>query len=350
MSYKLLYIEDQDPGSIKTELESFGFVVDVDDASNLVATINSFNAGGYDAFLMDYRLTAGKGKFDAPAFAAYLRTEGRAVKSPVILITNENTLLIIKHDQSEQLLFDVVFTKEDFLKNIDRSCKKITSYIDFYKKVSESSYNLSEILAIPQDQLQRRLDFRLLAELEKKKTEGDIFGFTHILYNYLIRSVGALIGPDYLASRLGFSSEDLGKITKHLEACMYKGCLSDCYRRWWMDGILQFWEKLDTGENLRRITAEERTKLLNEKLDMELSTAVPGFQEESTVFWTICTATKKPLDPSEGFICNDRERRDWEEDEYVSMKGALEFPNILCFLSSNDKREILEYGNKMQEV
>lgn len=45
----------------------------------------------------------------------------------------------------------------------------------------------------------------------------------------------------------------------------------------------------------------------------------------SSEFWTICEATKCPLDPLEGFkIKLSHELKAWQEPKYISLYAALE--------------------------
>lgn len=343
---KILYLEDLHPESIKDDLEKEGFVVDVDNTENLQATLNQFRSGEYDAYFMDYRLTeVGTGMLEAPAFAVILRSDSKIYKSrPIILVTNDNALNIVQNDQSKQDLFDVIITKSEFNHRPDRACLKINGIIDFYRTIESYGYNLSVILGT--NKVDEYLDFRLLHELECCKEENKTYEYVRLIYNYLIRSVGALIGKDYLASRLGVDIESVEKIKHFLDPFKYKGVMSSYYDRWWMNGVFEFWESLGTNTNLRCIDAETRVEILKEKLSIDLNVAKAGFAEESTEFWSVCVASKQPVDPSDAFICNDRLRKPWEENEYISMKGVLENPTFLKKLSKVDQSEILAYGNQ----
>lgn len=347
MGYKLLYFEDTPSESIKSDLEDHGFQIELCDTEDYNETLAKIDRKEYDAILLDYRLSSARGKLDAPAYASYIRTEGKGNISPIFLITNEEDLTIIKKDQACQNLFDCVMTKTELQKQIVRSCAKFNSFIDAYKLVMVSHYDLSSILGVDEKQISDFVDFRMIAALDRFKGENDIFGYVHLIYNHFIRSIGALVGPDVLAARLGITKKSLESIKGMITECEYNGIMSYCYERWWMPMILEFWNTLSNGFP-RYLTAEERVEVLKDKLGVELDVAEAGIPEESTEFWTCCIATHFPLDPMDGFICNDRDLYDWEENHYISMRGALENPNMQKYLSKADQKEVRTYGIKKQ--
>ena len=107
MLYKLLYIEDQPADSIKDDLSRQGFLVDVDNADDFQSAISKIGASNFDAYLMDFRLTANKGIVDAPTYASTIRTFGRNHKNkPIVLISNERNLSEFENDFTSQDLFD----------------------------------------------------------------------------------------------------------------------------------------------------------------------------------------------------------------------------------------------------
>lgn len=345
MGYKLLYFEDTPSESIKSDLEDHGFLIELCDTEDYNETLAKIDKKEYDGILLDYRLSSARGKLDAPAYASYIRTEGKGNISPIFLITNEEDLTIIKKDQACQNLFDCVMTKAELQKQIMRSCAKFNSFIDAYKLVMEKHYDLSSILGVDEMQISNFVDFRMIAALDRFKEENDIFGYVHLIYNHFIRSIGSLVGPDVLAARLGISKESLETIKEMIPGCSYKGIMSQCYERWWMPMILEFWNTL-SSEFLRYKTAKERVEILKDKLEVKLDVAEAGIPEESTEFWTYCIVTHSPLDPMDGFIYNDRDMYDWEENHYISMRGALENPSLQKYLSKADQKEVRSYGIK----
>lgn len=352
MAYKILYFEDKESGSIKADLENLGFEVDIETCEDTRNSINILKANHHDAYLMDYRLTDGNGLVDAPALAGIIRTEsGRnefKINAPVFMITDESGLKIVNSAQREQDLFDYVMTKDLFRKNKQKIGELIVSFIKAYLRVQKCGSEVLSIFGIEKEEISL-LDYRFERDLMSKY--GDVFGITHFVLNYLVRTIGALIGPDILAARLGVKKDPeqraWGELMRILEPCRYEGIFKESYPRWWMRKIEDWWEREFIGmERLRKLEAEQRVELLNQKFGLDLRVAKPLTEEYSTKFWTMCFAKQIPLDPLDGFVIDDVTRREWEEPMYISLDGALDKPEWQKRLSPADVREILAYGTK----
>ena len=107
---------------------------------------------------------------------------------------------------------------------------------------------------------------------------------------------------------------------------------------------MKWWEIVSGGKSLRRLEAKERVDILNSHFNLELKPAEPLKFCDSSNFWTVCQAMHKAIDPAEGYVCNKRPKRPWEENEYVSAEGALEYTQYQKYLTVLDKKEVLEYG------
>lgn len=343
MKFRLLYIEDQLPKTIQADLIEQGFDVDINDADNFENTLDQLSYS-YDAYLMDFRLTANRGRVDAPTFASTLRTEGKnQKKKPIILITSEGYLSLFKNDFTSQDLFDFVVTKENFRRDIEKYSTRIKDLIDSYKLIETCSFDISKTLGV---ETLNDIDYRLLQKLNSFKEKNDVYGFCRLINYSLIRSIGLLIGDDILAARLGVdnSCEDFKKLKERLEKCRYTGVLSKSYNRWWADQIIEFWNTISDGKSLRRLKANERVVILNSALGLNLEAAKPIPKTISTNFWTICAKYLLPLDPSEGFVLMNKELENWQEQEYISLEAALEDPDLRAFLSPIDRSEISEFA------
>ncbi len=352
MAYKILYYEDKESGSIKADLENLGFEVDIEKCEDTKISIDALKANNHDAYLMDYRLTDGNGLIDAPALAGIIRTESGKdefkINAPIFMITDESGLKIVNSAQREQDLFDYVMTKDLFRENKQKTGELIVSFIKAYRRVQESGFEVPSILGIDKKEI-GLLDYRFERDLLSKSR--DVFGITHFTLNYIVRSIGTLIGPDILAARLGVKIDQeqpaWGTLMEILTPCRYEGIFKDFYSRWWMRKIEEWWEREFEGiGRLRSLEAKQRVELLNEKYGLNLLAAEPLAKEDSTKFWTMCFAKHIPLDPSDGFVIDDVTRREWEEPMYISLEGALEKPEWQKRLSPADIREILEYGTK----
>lgn len=350
MSYNILYIEDENAKSIKTDIESNGINVTVLQPSGFENDLADIYKLGYDAYLMDFRLTSGKGKVDAPTFATTLRTDGdNQRKVPIIMISTEKKLPLFENDFTSQDLFDVVIGKGAFRREHQKYTNRLKSLIDAYRTVQTSNFNILSVLQIEN---RDQLDYRLVSLLDKFASRKDVYGFLRTISNSLIRAIGPLVGPDVLASRLGIDKtcSDLQKLlsTPEFERCKYIGVLSQTYERWWFDKIQQLWGTL-TNSSMRRTTAQVRVDILNKKFGLNLKAAIPLAMATSSTFWTICHESKNPLDPSDGFQYRNRHIDEWLEPEYISLIAALEHPAQQEYLSPRDKEEVRFLGSQANE-
>lgn len=344
MAYKILYVEDQVAESIKDDLERQGYEVVSNDADNFDDLLNVINSE-IDVYVFDFRLTAHKGRLDAPAIAQAMRTKGINYKEkPIILISNEDKLKEFDKDLTSQDLFDFAVSKGNFRANTSKYSKRIDSFIESYRIIKDTNFDLKKILKISELESSLLIDYRLIEKLQSDKIINDVYSYCRCINTSLIRSIGPLIGEDVLSSRLGVSkkSKDWAELLKLLEVYKYKGILSDVYPRWWMEDILNWWNSLFDGKSLRRINSKERVSLLKSYTDFDLTPIEPVKNSNSTYFWTICIETKEALDPSEGFVVNKKEILPWQELEYLSLNSALEQSSYRKYLSPIDRNRIRE--------
>lgn len=341
MKNRILYIEDQPAQSITDDLKRFGFDVTVNNADNFDIALSDMK-NETDAYLMDFRLTANRGKVDAPTFASTLRTFGDNHRSkPIVLISTEENLPAFENDFTSQDLFDFVVGKKAFRENIEKYSNRIVSLIESYKLIESESYDINKVLSIENHNI---ADYRLIEKLNTAKDKEDTYAFCRIIYYTLIRSIGMLVGKDVLAARLGIdkSSEDFELFLKTVSDCKYAGILSSSYERWWFHKVIEFWNGISGNRSLRRTSANERVAIINQALDLNLVPAAPLKHATSSNFWTICAVTNEPLDPNEGYVYSKKELEVWQEQEYISLYAALEYPEHKIYLSPIDKNEIFE--------
>lgn len=354
--YKILYLEDQSTESICKELTGQGLrvvTINVEDDEEVDKALANRS---FQAFLMDYRLTSKQGKRDAPELAGRLRTQAKmgeqAIESPIILITEESQLRLLKLPQESQNLFDYLMPKKAFLDNAPWSAEIISSFIETYDVIKTNKEDLSTILGIKEGEKNVLIDYRLETEYERLKE--DVFASSHFLFNYFVRSTGSLIDDAVLTARFGIDKEKSGEAWDSLkkilkdEGCQYQGIMHKAYPKWWMQRVKAWWEKaVPEIKSFRYVSAEERVGMLNKKTGLKLAVAEPIDDDMSHEYWNICIATGKPLDPADGYICNRRFKREWEENEYISLKGALDHPNFQEYLSKIDRKDILAYGQQV---
>lgn len=346
MNKKIIYIEDQNASTIQTELTNRGLDIEVISPSGFDETLQILNAKDFAAIIMDFRLTDGIGRVDAPTFASTFRTVGDNHKQvPMVLISNEENLPFFSQDFTSQDLFDFVISKDALRANYDKYSNRIKSLIDAYNSVSTVKFDTSKLLCIESIQ---NLDYRFLSILENFKKKTDIYGYIRTINNSLIRSIGALIGRDVLAARLGIDSEceDFQKLlqSEDFVKCKYKGILSSSYDRWWFSQIDSLWQTISTRP-LRRTPANERVEILNQKFGLSLQVAAMLPKATSSLFWTICNFYKKPLDPFDGLRYNERKFDDWSEPMYISLYAALEQPQLRDYISPMDLYDVINFKN-----
>ncbi len=347
MEYKILYIEDSAAYSIKNNLERMGFSVSVNPADEFNDVLTDINENGYDAYIMDFRLTANQGRVDAPTFASTLRTHGKNYKNkPIILISDEGNLPEFNNDFTSQDLFDLVVSKTKFRRNLQKYSNTIQSLICAYNEIVNKEYSIEQVLGIESTD---QLDYRFLEKLNNFKTQNNPYGFCRTIFYTLIRSIGALIGEDVLAARLGIdkSSEDFSALLDNLKGYKYSGIMSKSYDRWWFEKIIVFWNSISGGKSLRRTKASERVNIINSALGLNLKPAEPIKLSSSTTYWTICSQEQKPLDPIDGYVYNNKQLEVWQEPEYISLYSALENPDLLAKLSPIDRQDIIEIGKNV---
>lgn len=344
MSYKILYIEDLPTGSIQNDLERCGFEVAVNNADDFNDTLSDIVDNEYDAFIMDFRLTANTGRVDAPTFASTIRTNGgNHKKCPIILISSEENLPEFNNDFTSQDLFDMVISKTKLRTCCQKYSKIIIDLIESYRSIILESYNTTKLLNIENTDY---LDYRLIEILDTFSKQKNPYGYCRTIFYSLIRSIGILVGEDVLAARLGIekSCEDFNILKEKLESCKYRGILSKAYDRWWFDQILAMWKEISGGKSLRRMKAADRVDIINNFWSLHLQPAKPIKFASSSTFWTICSKELKPLDPNEGYIYNNKVIDVWQEPEYISLYSALEYPELREKLSPMDRKEIFEIG------
>lgn len=326
MAYKILYIEDLDPGSIIHDLEQNDFKVDYHNPSVFEETINAIT--GYDLILFDFRLTESKAIFDAPTIAQTLRTLNSKyhMDIPMVLISSEPNICDYYKDLTSQDLFDLSLTKGTLLKNLTKYSKRFNSFISAYKTIKTKKFNVQEILKIDEERF-KNLDYRVIEKLNDPIHSIDVFAFSSFIIKNLIQSFGVLFGEDILSARLGVSkkSNDWVDLKELFDDFKYKGVFSDSYNRWWSDGLIDWWKSKNKGENnLRKLNAEQRVAKLKEITGLDLMVQPKTKYAKSSSFWTICKETSLPIDPIDGLELLKKDLLPWQETEYLSIQAGLE--------------------------
>lgn len=353
MTYKILYIDDQDTSSRKKDFESIGFEVVTHKPTNDFKEIESKVRNGINALILDYKLTEGKGEqacFDAPTVAQFVRTlhVKDTLDIPIVLMSNQTIYTNnYKKDFTSQDLFDFTITKQDFNRDKIEFGKKLISFIEAYSKI-KSDKNLLLSLGLKKEE---KIHSRIA--LASGKVQKNIYKVSSLIYEDIISSIGITIGEEVLAARLGIAinSDDWKEVLKSLEESRYKGVFSDFKKRWWMDKVNVWWTEIITDKTpIRRLNADERVDLIKKKLKLkELKVANKTEYSNSNNFWTICKYSKEPLDPFDGVELL-KDYLPWQEKEYLSIDSALlnkeEYKNQI---SNIDKKAIRDLAKKLNK-
>lgn len=356
MAYKILYVEDQNPDSKRSDLEEVGFEVITHDPSELKIVLDEIRSD-INALVLDYRLTEGIGNayFDAPTIAQTVRLKHSKAypKIPVVLLSNENIITDYYKDATSHDLFDFAISKKDFASDTKKFARKLISFIESYNSINSLQFNFPKILGL--DPVYEGLvDSRILAKIQIDTIKDDVFAHSNFIYNNIIRSIGILIGEDVLSARLGVSkkSEDWSLLLKKMQSCEYTGVFSDIYPRWWMSKINDWWKGIVKCEiPLRRLNAAQRVEIIKSTLSLEkLDVLNKTTQSQSNNFWTICKYSHAPIDPFDGIELNEKNYLPWQEKEYISIDSALiHMDKYSNYISGIDKKEIRELAQKLNE-
>ncbi len=355
MDYKIIYLEDLEPDSIEREIEKQGLnVIHIQPVTSFEDTLNQIKAHKPNLLLMDFRLNAGVGRFNAPPFAQFFRSqvvEEHGKSLPIVLISSEKEIRTYYRDYTSFDLFDFAVEKETFTKKISKYCTLLKELIDSYELLESEQITQLEsairLLNVP-EKLKLRLDKRLLDILAMDKYQNDPFMMSGLLLSSFVKPIGMLIGPDVLSARLGISidSPDWNQLIDELVEFKYSGLYSKTYERWWSYGIEMWWnENFSNESTLRRLSASERNKLISEKFALKLNSIEKPQFTNSNRYWTICSGNLTPLDPIDGFeIIKDTDTPPWVEPKYYSLNYLINHTDlsILKKLKDSERKRFIE--------
>lgn len=339
---KYVYVDDENDHSITSLISGFndtGLVtvhqLSINKGMNfsdLVALIKSkIIDDKFDGLLIDLRLDGeGPNRLDysAISISAELRAIAARKDIPSFPIVLCSTLPKIKEtyksDKTSHDLFDYTFRKSEN-PDYERFSKKLKTLAEGYKTLP---YDADSIDKIFQREDYKNLDQRIFERFFNQDVIVP-YDFAHFTVKTLFHSTNPLIKETILASRLGVNIWESGKSWEELlskfEDCKFNGLFSDGWNRWWAD-LLNVKLKAISGKNFSFLKARERVSILKETFGIYgIVAAEPIEHNASTEFWTICEATKSPLDPLEGFkVKLSHELKSWQEPKYISLYAVLE--------------------------
>lgn len=339
---KYIYIDDENDGSITSLINGFNDtgLIQVDQLSiekglnfSVLESLikNKISDENYDGLLIDLRLD-GEGPNQLEYSAISISSELRAIcarnelKSfPIILCsTLEKIKETYKSDKTSHDLFDYTFRKSEN-PDYERFSKKLKSLAEGYTGLPFDTNSLDKIF--------QRGDLKSLDQrMFERFYNQDIivpYDFAHFTVKTLFHSTNPLIKETILASRLGVdikkSGDNWNNLLSKFEDCKFNGLFSSGWNRWWAD-LLNKKLKDISGKNFSFLKADERVSILKEVFAIEgIIAAKPIELNTSSEFWTICEATKQPIDPMEGIkVKLSHELKTWQEPKYISLYAILE--------------------------
>lgn len=295
----------------------------------------------YDGIILDWRLDMipdESGKYfslRAGSLAQEIRTrQTEGVKEiPIVLWSTDPKLTRSYYgDTTSQDLFDRRHDKQEVIDNSQRVREELISLSEGYRKISAS---------IDPDQGLLKTVFNLTDEnLEAIPTSLDAHLFSNcrqaahvyarLILERLISVPGPLISEELLAARLGIDKERSSAWTNLLELLSgetkYTGPFSDGWPRWWAFLVERKWWRSRSPKlpRLNTLAASDRVSKLREITGLEnLIAAQPIKDFYSDRYRTICEFYRRPLDPIDGVIIDEKEPMPWQERRYLSIDAAL---------------------------
>ncbi|WP_286736646.1 MULTISPECIES: hypothetical protein [Sphingobacterium] len=339
---KYIYVDDENDESVSSLINGFTDtgLVEVHQLSikkrmnfsELESLINSKIVDEkYNGLLIDLRLD-GEGpnqlEYSAISISAELRAVSARKDIPSFPIVLCSTLPKIKEtyksDKTSHDLFDYTFRKSED-PDYERFSRKLKALAEGYKELAFDTTSLNQIF---QREDLKNLDQRIFERFYNQ----DIivpYDFAHFTVKTLFHCTNPLIKETVLAARLGIDIEASGAHWKELllkfEDCKFKGLFSEGWNRWWADMLNKRLKEI-SGKNFSFLKAEERVLILKDFFSIDgIVAAEPIKFNTSKEFWTICEATKCPLDPLEGFkVKLSHELKVWQEPKYISLYAVLE--------------------------
>lgn len=339
---KYIYVDDENDSSITSLISGFNDTGLIEVIQLSIEKGLSFSAleslvrtkisdENYDGLLIDLRLD-GDGPNQLEYSAISISSELRAIcarnelKSfPIILCSTLDKIKeTYKSDKTSHDLFDYTFRKSEN-PDYERFSGKLKALAEGYKTLPFESNSLNQIF---QREDLKNIDQRIFERFYNQ----DIivpYDFAHFTVKTLFHCTNPLIKETVLAARLGINIEASGiywtELLSKFEDCKFNGLFSDGWNRWWAD-LLNTKLKAISGRNFSFLKAEERVAILKEAFEIDsLVAAEPIEHNTSSEFWTICEATKCPLDPLEGFkVKLSHELKSWQEPKYISLYAVLE--------------------------
>jgi len=340
---KYLYIDDENGASEKSTINLFNDLGIIEVELFNLSEFREFGKlrneliqrrknNAFDGVIIDLRLDgdgADRVDFNATSITQELRSitaRGEIKSFPIVLCSTEEKIKnTYDTDKSSHDLFDYKFEK-----SINPDSKKFSKKLFSLVK----GYDLLNSEKLTPDTIFRGIDTnsfdQRIIERFDESNNLVVYDYAHFVVKNLFHNTNPLLKDRLVAARLGIDKDASGKnwftlLENIFIPAKYSGVFADGWDRWWADSVVNIFKEL-TGKRLSFLKAEERVNLLIKMTGITgLVTATPIKHCQSTEFWTICEAYKKPLDPLEGFkIFSTTELKPWQESKYLSFDAIVE--------------------------
>jgi hypothetical protein len=340
---RYLYIDDENGSSEISTLHGFNDTKIVEVARFNLAAFRDFGSlkmeleracknKEFDGLIIDLRLDGtgeDRTEFNATAITSELRSisaRGDIHSFPIVLCSTEDKIKqTYDSDRTSHDLFDYKLSKSNPEPDWIKISTKLKSLADGYNWIQSARRESAEIIGV------RNLEIVDERIVEKLLNFSVTYDFTHFIIKNFFHQTNPLINERTLAARLGI---DLSKTSLEvwerfcasaLDNFRYKGLFAEGWRRWWADGLVQWFSNI-SGENLAFLNAENRVKILQDKTGFQdLVHASPLEFCTSSEFWSICEGYKMPIDPLEAFkIHTTADLKPWQESKVISLLAILE--------------------------
>lgn len=292
----------------------------------------------YDGLILDLRLDDEKNKaglksnYKGTSLAQELRTlskEGIINETPIILLSATDKI-IESLDATGKDLFDVRIPKERLEGEVfEETRKKLIALANGYKKIASLKNE-----PISQKWFLGLLDVNPNKVDERFVTKVMTFHShpTHSLISFLIETLfssdGPLISEWTMAARLGIDIEistDWRNLLESLGESKYNGVLCGGWPKWWTHLFDDWLIKNFKDAPFRTTKASQRVELLRNFTGLHgLKAAERLPYSQSSLYWTICRGSGKPIDLIDGLVIRNQENLfPWQEKKYVSIDEAL---------------------------
>ena len=311
-----------------------------------------------DGILLDWRLYEPTEKsvisYSAESLAQHFRflfNDGQLSKDIPILLCSANPDFksFYDRDASGHDLFVAVYGKDDFSQKTEVIIRQLTALSEGFKGVQGVVKTTpTSLLSIPTGiHLDTRLEGELV-DLIKNRIPHNLIKF---LLDEVIQRPGIFINEELLAARLGVDKEkskDWNSLVSEIfsPSFGYIGTLSQGWQRWWAEGFINWWKSKVSPTHPQYFGAQERVKILREqtgKSDLVIAEKLPFCISDE--FWTICEATRRPIDLSDGLRIQAGNVNAWQDEQYVSLYSILERKN--AFKLNPVEKERFDYLKKL---